>query len=495
MAVFFSILFISVAYITPTVAFGPLAEYRVEVLLALLAFGTSLPALSRSRLIEAPQTYAFIGFSLAVPLSILFGAGGWLTGAADVLYGFFPLIFCFLLTAANFRTKRHFQWLIAAMILCSGYYIYNGLYDLQHHINPSEFLYGGEDLRRIRGLGFVHDPNDLAQVLVSLIPMVFLWRARSWFVTVMLCLPPVALLVTGMYFTHSRGGALALMATLVVALRRKLGTVPAAVLAGSLFAASLAIGWSGGRDVSMEAGGDRLDAWSTGLDFIKQHPLTGVGAGRFADFNSITAHNSIVVCAAEIGLPGFVCWVFMVFAALRGAIAVGSWTPHSEEKTQEKEAAAATSARVVNPYLRGPAIPPQHAAFATAYAPTSALAALGTVNAASPRVGGRGPALLQGEQSAAADEAWQKQIRGMARILVCSLTGFLVAGWFISRAFSTWLFFYCGLSFALVRMAEDAGMGPKRDSFAFMLRWSVLLSIALLLVVYALLRFRALTGG
>ena len=71
------------------------------------------------------------------------------------------------------------------------------------------------------------------------------------------------------------------MATIVVVLRRKIGTVPAAVLAGTLFAVSLAIGWSGGRDVSMEAGADRLDAWSTGIQFIRQHPLFGVGVGAF----------------------------------------------------------------------------------------------------------------------------------------------------------------------------------------------------------------------
>lgn len=488
MAVLFTLLFIAMAYITPTVMFGPLAEYHVEVLLALLGVGFSVGNILRNRFQETPQTYAFIALCLALPISLLVGPGGWLGGAASILYGFLPVVFCFVLPAANFRKPLHFRWLVVLMVLCSAYFIFNGLHDLSNHVVPSEFIYGDGELRRIRGLGFVKDPNDLAQVLVSLLPLLFLWRTRSWFVTTLLLLPPVALLVTGMYFTHSRGGALALMATLIIALRRKVGTVPAVILAGSLFAASLAVGWSGGRDVSVEAGGDRLDAWSTGIELIKHNPVFGVGINRFTDFNDVTAHNSVVVCAAEIGLPGFICWTFMVLAAFRGITAVGSWKPEDEPgeqpvqspalrsgaRLQLRPMAAAAMPRGPTPYLQYARVPAMPAA---------------------PEGGGSPFAgrMARAAASPAPDPATQLEIRSIARILVCSLTGFLVAGWFLSRAFSMWLFLYCGLSLALVRMAEEAGMKPRRDSFAFLARWSVLVSIALLLLVYAILRFRSLT--
>ncbi len=488
MAVLFTLVFIAVTYITPTVVFGPLAEYRVEVLLAIAAVAFSVPNIVRSRLQEAPQTYAFIGLCLILPLSILMGAGGWLGGAFSAVYGFLPVVLCFVLPAANFRKAVHFRWLVVLVVLCSAYFIYNGLYDLYNHVIPSEFIYGDGELRRIRGLGFVHDPNDLAQVMVSALPMLFLWRKRSWLVTCLLLLPPIVLLITGMYYTHSRGCALALMATLIIALRRKLGTVPAVILAGSLFAASLAVGWSGGRDVSVEAGGDRLDAWSTGIDFIKQHPLFGVGANRFTEYNDITAHNSVVVCAAEIGLPGFVCWTFMVLAALRGVVTVGGWKP--EDETAEFVPALDT---------RRPAgfrLQPFARALARAPSPylQSMRLATAPVRLANP-TGGVSLGVSRPARVTSADlMAHQLEIRGIARILVCSLTGFLVSSWFLSRAFSMWLFLYCGLSLAVVRMAEAAGMRPSRDSFAFMARWSVLVAIGLLLMVYGILRFRSLTG-
>ncbi len=97
---------------------------------------------------------------------------------------------------------------------------------------------------------------------------------------------PVAILIVGMYLTHSRGAIVALTAILVVSARRKIGTIPAALIAAVLFVVSLAAGWSGGRDVSLDAGVDRLDAWYAGIELIKSHPLLGVGIGRFPDFNN-----------------------------------------------------------------------------------------------------------------------------------------------------------------------------------------------------------------
>lgn len=484
MAFFFSLLFIVTAYVTPEVIWGPLAQFHMEIVLALMAFVFSLPNIARSRVFDLPQAYACIAFTIAVPVSI--AAGGWFSGALAGFYGFLPTVFCFFLAAANFRTRRHFQLVVLAMWLGSLYFIVNGLLDLHNNVIPSQFLYGEGVLRRLRGLGFVFDPNDLSQVMVSLIPLVFLWKTKNKFLNVFVLGIPVAVLVTGMYFTHSRGAALALMATIVVVLRRKIGTVPAAVLAGALFAVSLAVGWSGGRDVSMEAGADRLDAWSTGIQFIKQHPIFGVGEGRFAEFNEITAHNTVVVCAAEIGLPGFCCWVLFVFCALRNGTRVNA-------KGKSGDLGAGDDA------LAKPE-PLPHLRTRLPLAPMGTRMALagGGVTFPVPLRTGLGPAGPRRNEEQLSPEAQatlQEEIRGMARLLVASLTGFLVAGWFLSRALSMWLFLYCGMMHAVIRMAMDAGMRPRLDSTAYLVRWSLVVAAGLLVLVFVILKFRALTGG
>ena len=485
MAFFFSLLFIVTMYVTPQVIWGPLADFHMEIVLALLAFVTSLPNIARSRVFDLPQAYACIAFTIAVPVSI--AAGGWFGGALAGFYGFLPTVFCFFLAAANFRTRRHFQLVVLAMWLGSLYFIVNGLLDLHNQVSPSQFLYGEGVLRRLRGLGFVYDPNDFSQVMVSLIPLVFLWKSKNKFLNIFLVGVPVAVLVIGMYFTHSRGASLALMATIIVVLRRKIGTVPAAVLAGVLFAGSLAVGWSGGRDVSMEAGADRLDAWSTGIEFIKHHPIFGIGDGRFAELNQITAHNTVVVCAAEIGLPGFCCWVLFVFSALRNGTRINA------KQTSEDEPAAETGA------LPAPEPLPHQRPRSLPLAPVGARMALAGSGMSFPvpvgsGAGPAGPRAIR-DGTVEADSEKQEEIRQMARLLVASLAGFLVAGWFLSRALSAWLFLYCGMMHAVVRMALDAGMRPRLDSTGFLIRWSLVAAAGLLLLVFVILKVRAHTGG
>lgn len=486
MAYVFTLLFIITAYVTPEVLFGQLALFRIEVLIAITAIFTAVPNFIQSGIFKVPQTYACIVLGLAIAVSV--SSGGWVGGGVYATYGYMTTAFGFLLAGATFTKPLHFKVTVLALVLGSAFFVASGLHDLYYDVSPSNFLYGDEGLRRLRGLGFVHDPNDLAQVLVSLVPLVFLWKTKNRLLNVLVLGVPVALLITGMYFSHSRGSAIALMAVIMMTFRRKIGTVPAIVLAGGLFAASLALGWAGGRDVSMEAGADRLDAWSTGLELIKAHPLTGVGLGQFTDFNDITAHNSIIVCAAENGLPGFVCWVFLLFATVRTGLRLSA--PAEAEPASPEPASTSAFLRPGVPF---PKLRPGNTVAMPVYRTSLATAgsSLPSGVADPPRPGVAG---IRNEITRAASIAGQEELRAMARLLVASLTGFLTAGWFLSRAISLWLFLYCGMMFALTRIAKERGMQLKLDRFSFLLRWSILISIGLLLLVYVTLRVRKITG-
>ncbi len=493
MAYFFTLLFVLTAYVTPQVLFGQLALFRIEVAIALVAVFTALPNFVRSGIFKVPQTYACIALGLAIAGSV--STNGWIGGGIYATYSYLVVAFGFFLAGANFSRPWHFKVTVLTMVLGSAFFIANGLHDLYLQVIPSNYLYGDGELRRLRGLGFVYDPNDFAQVLVSLVPLVFLWKTKNRAANLFLLGLPVALLITGMYFTHSRGSAIALMAVIMFTFRRKIGTVPAVVLAGGLFAASLALGWSGGRDVSMEAGADRLDAWSTGLELIKAHPLTGVGFGQFADFNDITAHNSIIVCAAENGLPGFVCWIFFVFAAVRTGLRLSAPAVEQAEETTNKSTDM-PKAGVVR--LPGSAIPRTAAVKRPFVMPAfrSSLPAAGPAFVDLPVTTRPGLFARTSPEPVVeeADPADAEEIRGMARLLVASLTGFLTAGWFLSRAISIWLFLYCGMMFALTRMAKDRGMRPRFDSLGLLVKWSAIISVGLLLLVYVTLRVRKVTG-
>jgi hypothetical protein len=76
-------------------------------------------------------------------------------------------------------------------------------------------------LTRIRGAGFLSDPNDLAQILLIALPLSFIaWRRGRVVANFFVVLVPAALLLWTTYLTHSRGGLIALAAVVLMAARK-----------------------------------------------------------------------------------------------------------------------------------------------------------------------------------------------------------------------------------------------------------------------------------
>ncbi|ADV83206.1 O-antigen ligase family protein [Terriglobus saanensis] len=461
MRFFLTLLFIFTAFMSPPVVFGPLAPYHIEIIIAALAFFLSIPDLLNSGLLFSPKVWALVFLGVSVVLSI--AASGWIGGGLEALYSFLPLPFTFLMAALNIKTKRHLQIVAITMVLGCAYFIAHGAYDLRNGVDPSPFLYGASTLRRLRGLGVVNDPNDFGQVMVALIPCMFLFKTKNFVANLFLVGIPLSVLTVGLYLTHSRGAAVAIMVMIAVASRRKFGNVPALLLAGCIFASSLALGWSGGRDVSMEAGSDRMAAWSMGIEFIKSHPFVGVGFMQFADFNDgLTAHNTIVVCAAEIGIPGFIFWVMFLLSTLREGATLGHVFARTKA-TSTLEASTSSSEGGIDKRPESP--------LATTELPAGSAHFLA------------GPGLSEAD------------LRQTTRLLVYALIGFLSAGWFLSRAMSMWLFLLTGMLTATIQMDPHRTFMPTKLSLLSLLRWSTATALCLLLVVYGLLRVRGLTGG
>jgi len=136
-----------------------------------------------------------------------------------------------------------------------------------------------------QGPGLINDPNDLGQLTVCVIPLMFIfWQRKRRLRNTLFVILPVCILLFGTYLTHSRGALIALLAVAIVAARRRIGTAPALLAAGVLFVVAMAIHFTGGRSISADAGEDRTALWSEGLQIIKAHPVFGVGFGGFGDY-------------------------------------------------------------------------------------------------------------------------------------------------------------------------------------------------------------------
>jgi hypothetical protein len=486
-----TLLYILTAYLGPETLWGSLYQFHIEIILAALAFVASLPRIQESKILTMPQTFALVGMCVAVFCSMVMT--GWLGSILPALLGFIPNAFTFFLVVVNFRTKRHLQLLALTLFIVSAYTIFRGYSALraEDYANPYLMPQGSEEgggfFYRLRGMAFINDPNDFAQVMVSLIPcMFFFWKKGSLPANILFVLVPVGWLVFGMYLTHSRGGIIALLAVVLFASRRKIGTIPAGIIAAGLFAITSVVGWSGGRDVSMEAGAGRMEAWAVGIDLLKSHPLFGVGFGRFGEFFFITAHNTIVVCAAELGMFGLFWWVMFVLPTIRDAAVCSKQvkTEPPEDDTFSYDRALGVSRKPATASMtwRGAQLSTMREEQPVAtledtqckdQEPEIPLHLVSTV----------------GEQTISVEE-----IQRLARLMLVSIIGYFVAGWFLSRAYIMTLFIYGGMVQVIYGMALDKGIVPARMRAFKVLQYAALGSVGLILLVYIMLRVQHLTS-
>jgi len=80
------------------------------------------------------------------------------------------------------------------------------------------------------------------------------------------------------------------------------------------------------------------------------------------------------------------------------------------------------------------------------------------------------------------------EINRLGRLLILSMTGFLVAGWFLSRAFVMTFFLLGGMVEVVYEMALRREMIAPRLRLARVLPYAAVFAIALLLVLYIMLR-------
>ena len=66
----------------------------------------------------------------------------------------------------------------------------------------------------------------------------------------------------------------------------------------------------------------RIQAWKGGIGMAFNNPVFGVGAGQFGPMWGKTAHSSYVLLFAELGFPGLVVIIMLVFGNLHANMKV-----------------------------------------------------------------------------------------------------------------------------------------------------------------------------
>lgn len=172
--------------------------------------------------------------------------------------------------------------------------------------------------KRVRWRGTLGDPNELALAVSAIMPFAFAFAAaarRAWVNA--LTVVALGLSLVTVVLTSSRGGQLVVLTVFGVYFVRRYG------LKGLLIGAILAMpvllygGRSGEEADSSEL--ERIDLLYEGMDMIRAHPLVGVGVGQFGDnvATGMTAHNAYVLACSELGFPGSVLWMMLVYTSIK----------------------------------------------------------------------------------------------------------------------------------------------------------------------------------
>lgn len=182
---------------------------------------------------------------------------------------------------------------------------------------------------RVRWRGQLDDPNELAVFIGALVPLLFavsspsnraseLGRGTKTVLTT-IALATLGLGIYAVILSQSRGGQLVLATVFgiyFVSRYRAKGLVLAAALA-------LPVLLFGGRSATeaAESASERVELLYEGMSLFFSHPLRGVGVDQFADRvaspSHLTAHNSYLLVATEVGFVGFVAWSLLLWTSFK----------------------------------------------------------------------------------------------------------------------------------------------------------------------------------
>lgn len=340
-------LYLALNFVRPVELLAPeLGELRPMLWLWLAAFLAACASAVRQQRVGASSLHFLMlgGLMLAIFASQI--AQGWVGGAVGALAQFSSSSMLFVLGALNLTSMRRVAVtanVVAMSVLCMaliGIYSYQtgwraellvmaqNTYDdtLDADIAPEPGTAPAQDtsgryLWRLRALGFLSDPNDFAQAMILSLPLLLIgYRPAHKLRTLATIVLPASILLYAVLLTHSRGALVSIAAMLFVGARRVLGVGKTLGLGAVFGLAILATSFGGGREFSTqeESAGDRIDAWYAGFMMFKSHPLFGIGYGNFTDHHPLTAHNSFVLCLAELGLVGYAFWIGMLVLAFIG---------------------------------------------------------------------------------------------------------------------------------------------------------------------------------
>ncbi|MEP7121668.1 MAG: O-antigen ligase family protein [Byssovorax sp.] len=206
-----------------------------------------------------------------------------------------------------------------AVSLC---YSQPGAKSVGYHCEKPGFFNTSSIEGRVRYLGVLTDPNELALATSLALPIAFaFFEMRRSGTRLMLLLFGVGLVALEVVYTKSRGGQIVFAVVLGSYFVRKYGIKRGAIIAGIMAVPLIVLGGRSG-DSADQSAIDRLTAAGAAIHLLMWYPIQGAGYTQFTEHHPLTAHNAYLLSAGELGLPGLLAFVSIVYLCLKTTVTV-----------------------------------------------------------------------------------------------------------------------------------------------------------------------------
>jgi O-antigen ligase len=367
-AIFGALVLVVVLLLRPMEIVPAIAKlHPLEVLTGITALGIVYEAATRKKSVGVPPQLpflaAFLGWAFFVTMAKLGSKGFSVTWTTVALAAIFMVLVSFAAVSAG-RLRAMVAVLAASLATIAAVSVHQGLQPrtcievIEVPGEEEEMIPDGRECEgprtceqngkpeieyacervgmlgtmsiagRVRYRGQLADPNELSVFVGAGLPLVFLLAAGRRRGTQLLLLAPIVVVsVWAVILSQSRTGQMVLGTIALLALIRRYGG------RGLLLALAVVplFFLFGGRE-GAEADSSSLERATIlyeGIDLVRAHPFLGVGTSQFNEEISIsmTAHNSYLLAAAELGLLGLVLWAGMLYTSMKVAIVVATEPP------------------------------------------------------------------------------------------------------------------------------------------------------------------------
>jgi O-antigen ligase len=318
------LLFITCLYAIPAQMFPALAAWHPAQIIAVSALGLLViekMTLHQSFVLIWPEGYLLLAFVGAAALSTF--SAFWPLRAYEAAIDLLRILVAYLLIVNTVVTEKRLRAFMVAMII-------GGLFPAIGTLNG--YFHGDLVEGRAHWIGIFGNSNELAYILVMLVPLAAVLAGQSRFFLRILFWAAIALYVSAIYLTLSRGALLGLVGVMILLAIRQRGVILKLAMGVLLIGGLAYTGASWKRSDGAANQGytfqQRIATIKAGGAMFSAHPLLGVGIdcaivafplyapNDFKAKGALVIHNTIIQALSETGVIGFIPFVLLILCGL-----------------------------------------------------------------------------------------------------------------------------------------------------------------------------------